>query len=129
MVRVLVIHEKYALRKPIELLTFYIPTITTETNNDIRAQNWALYGREAYWQDAEFYRNMISKSEEVLRSQFPLDTFTTLKVDVELEPICISYITPFETMYVTPVSTLNQRMHDAPEPLHVVESPYDHRPG
>ena len=129
LVRVLVLHQKYAIRKPIELLSFYTPTVTHETNDDIRAQNWALYGREAYWQDSGFYQNMIIQAEKILRHQFPLETFTQLKVDMDLEPICITYATPFETMYVTPVSTLNQRMHDAPEPLHIIDNPYDRRPG
>jgi hypothetical protein len=123
-VNILLLEYHLGLRRPIKIHKFTVPTVTTEQNKSIRAQNWALYGREAYWQDPNFYINMVQTAEQHIKDNFPISILLDLKVQVDLDPICVTYTTPHDTLYVIPAETIQGRMHEAPEPRHVYGEMY-----
>jgi hypothetical protein len=117
-VRILVVHDDAYLSRPMEISNTKIINVPFETDNNIRAQNWAIHGREAYWKSSKYFQYLLDQSESYLRETFPLRTSIELKVDIELTPICVSYTTASETIYVIPIETVTQQMLDAPEPKH-----------
>ena len=117
-VRILVVHDDVLLSRPMEISNTKIINVPFETDNNIRAQNWAIHGRDAYWQSSKYFQYILDQSELYLRETFPLKTPLDLKVDIELTPICVSYTTAMDTIYVIPIQTVQQQMLDAPEPKH-----------
>jgi hypothetical protein len=120
-VRILITRKGYYFEKPIEIYSYEIPTVSNEANNAIKSQDWAIYGRDAYWQDHIFYQNMIINAEKNIRHTFPLKTFIDLGVNIELEPTSVTYTTPFDTIYVIDTTRIISRLCDAPEPQHIIE--------
>jgi len=117
-VRILVVHDDAYLTRPMEISNTKIVNVPFENDNNIRAQNWALHGREAYWKSSKYFQYLLDQAELYLRETFPLKTPIELKVDIELTPICVSYTTASDTIYVIPIETITQQMLDAPEPKH-----------
>jgi len=51
------------------------------------------YGRQTYWQDPTFYKNMVQEAQFRLVKRFPVKPLLQVKASVTMTPVCITYPT------------------------------------
>jgi len=121
----LVIHDIYP-SKTMDIDAFYVwNNIQDRPDKDIQ-KDYDTYGRQTYWQDPEFYRDIVQESQFRIVKRFPVKPLLDLKANVNMTPICITYPTIEDDIYVIPMEALEGKwLIHASEPKHQPVSEHD----
>jgi hypothetical protein len=109
--------------KPYKIDDYYAWNTDQNEIPQIQAQDQAIFGRKAYWQDPAFYHEQFEEAQNRMMKRFPITLLKQLKSEIKIIPICASYVTFNDDIHVIPYDAMTERLTSAPTPKHVNNSP------